>query len=1060
MTSTLNLAKLTRPTLFRALARERLFRRLDRARERQVIWIAAPPGAGKTTLVSTYLECRKLPALWYQVDSGDADPASFFYYLGAAVESLTDKARLPLLAPEYLSDLAGFSRRFFRELFQCLPRPCALVLDNYHAVPLASVLHSVMHEAMQEVPADLAMIVTSRHDPPVAFARLQLSRALSCLSSEDLQIDRNEAREIAALEGLDGALAPTAEVIWERSGGWAAGYILMLEHHRAKGGTAFASDTDALASRRTLFNYFAVEIFHAAAPETQHLLLRTAFLPFFSVSMAEAISGDLDAGRHLDELYRMRYFIDRRDDPSPAYNYHALFCNFLRAQAKTMLIAAEYLMLQRRSARLLELNEYPEDAFSLYVDTRDWNAAARLIRQQAHGMIQQGRWQTVISWLDALPPDVRQGDPWLLYWHGACETPTSPTRARIALEAAYRGLHQHGDAIGQVMAVSAILETYYFEWAGFHPLDKWIDVLVALLADDRPFPSFAVELHARSSLVAALLYRQPQHPRLRQEAARTFALLESDVPASGRCTAGTVLLNCYCFLGNLDEAGRVVSLLRAHLEQEPVTPMNQVWWRIATAYYLMQRADHEAARETLEQAAKLAHDYRLSFIEPAVLNQQVLLALTFGDIDGAGALLAALEPTVKPSRCMDVALSHSALSWYKFMRGDLAAALRHCEAALENAFHTGAVAVQSYCLVARAQLLIESGAAQRALSSVRNMRLRGASASSLLEFDTLLIEADAALHIGDATTGLAALRAGLALGRQQGYVNTVHWHARMMSRLLCHALEEGIEVDYAAHLVRVRGLLPAMPDNERWPWPIKLHTLERFSVTLDAMPLKAVGKARAKPLELLKVLIAFGGRDVAGSRIAAELWPDIDGDAAQNTLGISLYRLRKLLQHDEALILHAGKLSLNRDYVWLDVWAFERLVERLEHADAEQQARLAEKFFNLYRGNFLQCDAEEPWMVPLRERLREKFLRRAIGFGLSWEAQRNWDRAALAYQHGLDVDNLSEELYRGLIRCHRQRGENAAAINAYRRCRQMLSVVLSVKPSAETEAVYRACLGS
>jgi LuxR family maltose regulon positive regulatory protein len=75
------LAKLTRPRLFDAMPRQRLFRLLDAARKRPITWVAAPPGAGKTTLVASYLESRKAPLFWYQLDASDADPATFFWYL-------------------------------------------------------------------------------------------------------------------------------------------------------------------------------------------------------------------------------------------------------------------------------------------------------------------------------------------------------------------------------------------------------------------------------------------------------------------------------------------------------------------------------------------------------------------------------------------------------------------------------------------------------------------------------------------------------------------------------------------------------------------------------------------------------------------------------------------------------------------------------------------------------------------------------------------------------------------------------------------------------------------
>ena len=49
------LAKTTRPTLAATIARPRLFHRLDHARQRPVIWVWGPPGAGKTSLVASYL---------------------------------------------------------------------------------------------------------------------------------------------------------------------------------------------------------------------------------------------------------------------------------------------------------------------------------------------------------------------------------------------------------------------------------------------------------------------------------------------------------------------------------------------------------------------------------------------------------------------------------------------------------------------------------------------------------------------------------------------------------------------------------------------------------------------------------------------------------------------------------------------------------------------------------------------------------------------------------------------------------------------------------------------
>src|SRR5206468_3033746 len=115
-----------------------------------------------------------IKGIWYQVDPGDSDPATFFYYLGQAAKPFTRKTQrpLPLLTPEYLQDVEGFSRRFFRELFSRLPEGATLVLDNYQEVAPEQPFHQFAAQVVDEVPAGMTMVVISRRDPPDCYARL------------------------------------------------------------------------------------------------------------------------------------------------------------------------------------------------------------------------------------------------------------------------------------------------------------------------------------------------------------------------------------------------------------------------------------------------------------------------------------------------------------------------------------------------------------------------------------------------------------------------------------------------------------------------------------------------------------------------------------------------------------------------------------------------------------------------------------------------------------------------------------------------------------------------
>jgi DNA-binding response OmpR family regulator len=259
---------------------------------------------------------------------------------------------------------------------------------------------------------------------------------------------------------------------------------------------------------------------------------------------------------------------------------------------------------------------------------------------------------------------------------------------------------------------------------------------------------------------------------------------------------------------------------------------------------------------------------------------------------------------------------------------------------------------------------------------------------------------------------------------------------------------------------RIGQLKPRAADAKERSWPLKIYTLGQFSLARDGQPVVFSRKVQKRPLDLLKVLIAQGGARADTASLIEALWPDAEGDSAKVSFDSNLHRLRRLLDIDDVLPLSEGKLSLDRTKCWVDVWAFDELVGRVERAahhpdDAAQAdpAETARELLRLYAGHFIEKESQDPWAVAARDRLRAKFVRAVGMLGTRLEERRAWDQAATLYARGLELDNLAEGLYRRLMLAYRELGENAEALQVYRRCRDMLSIVLSVAPSAETEAV-------
>ena len=231
----------------------------------------------------------------------------------------------------------------------------------------------------------------------------------------------------------------------------------------------------------------------------------------------------------------------------------------------------------------------------------------------------------------------------------------------------------------------------------------------------------------------------------------------------------------------------------------------------------------------------------------------------------------------------------------------------------------------------------------------------------------------------------------------------------------------------------------------------RVHVLGRFRLTKGDTPITIPSRLR-KPQELLHALIAFGGTEVSAGVLIDALWPDSEGDAAYHALESALYRLRQLLGARDAIRMEGGKVSLDTDQMWVDMWEFELELQRPHDpkASIERIGRLR----RLYQGHFLQHEAEKPWVLKARQQLRDRLLRAIRDAACECEHARRWEEAANLYQSGIELDSLNEGLYRGLMLCHQQLGDHSEALQAYRRCRELLTRFLGIAPNAKTQALF------
>ncbi len=1059
-------SKLTCPRPVGVLARERLFAALDHRRPSSLIWLSGPAGSGKTTLLSSYLAARKPASCWYQLDSADSEVATFFYYLRLAVNA---QATLPLYTAEYHSDLSTFARAFFAAFYRQFEQPFVLAFDNYQDVTDSSALHTLVLEAIAELPPEGCIIIASRSDPPASMVRLRANRGLDVLGGQELALTRKESDALVALWGTELSEQALAE-LYAKTQGWAAGLVLMLDQAATTGNVGEVPDA---IGPQLVFDYLAGEVFDELDRATQMLLLNTALLPEFTASMAGKLSGHVDAGDMLSKLYRSYHFVvQKRRAGAHVFQYHPLFREFLQVRASTSLSTKACALLYQRSAQILEEADDLDTAVGLLTHIGAWAKLAALLHRHGEKLLEQGRAETLQRWLELMPEHTHQGDAGLIGLSAACLLRTAPRESRLLSERAYQiacnssAPDRKHMLLGCCGAMDAILQ----ELDDLSLLDLWIERIEAMLAESEGIDWPEIRVRVALSMMMALVFRQPHHSDIARWAERVYDEVNYIPDANFRVLAQLLLALNLNYTGQFARARELLVGMREECTAPYATPHASMTLKLVESLYAMFTVDTARCLDAVYDGMEIGRSTGTHVWSYHLLSNGVAGALGAGDLDTAADLLEQLSRFSQSARRLDLCIYHYYKGWYAMLRSDSLNAAQELKSALRFAVETGCPFYEVQCRIAVVQVYVESADFARASTQLDTARRASSGIKNrLLQFMCELAHAQYAYARGQMADGLRALNNAMTIGRENAFTHTLWWLPSVMARLCRRALEAGIEVDYVTSIVRGRDLFPepAPLQVEYWPWQFRIRSLGHFSVERDGENLDRFAKSAQKPAALLRAIVGLGARDVKECTLGSVLWPRIDATCAQRSLTTNLHRLRKMLGEDRAVIVAHGRVSLNERYCWLDTWAFEEYAleaEQLMKSEASSDLLDAallrnEQLLNVYQGPLLGGEPGDEWCATYRQRLRNKFLRHTGQLLRLLEEAQEWERAIDGYWRVLEVDRLAEGLYRRLMVCYQALGRPADVLEVYDNCRRAFQTELNSEPSHETVAIYRSLIG-
>ena len=396
--------------------------------------LSAPAGYGKTTLLAAIPQLYpQVPFAWLTLDAEDNDPARFLLGVvvalhrlnpvcGIDLESFTANPADLLGAPDRRAQAIRITAALVNNVIQTLPEPFVLVLDDLHFVT-EPVIHHALDYLLEHLPPQMHLAVATRTDPPLHLARLRARRQLFELRMAELRFTPAESAIFLNQTLRLGLSANDLAALQDRSEGWAAGLVLLTSALTRLASRAERTEyiNTVLLSDQFTFEFLADEVLSHQAPALRQFLLETSILTELTPPLCAAVTGRENARAILKDLYRRNLFISLIDDPRadrdrPAYRYHTLFAEFLRAQLN-----------QERPDRVVELHlkaaqaeALPSRVIGHYLAAQAWELAAETIERLGDQVIAQGLLDTLLSWIAALPEPVYRHHPRLIYLHGMC----------------------------------------------------------------------------------------------------------------------------------------------------------------------------------------------------------------------------------------------------------------------------------------------------------------------------------------------------------------------------------------------------------------------------------------------------------------------------------------------------------------------------------------------------------------------------------------------------------------------------------------------------------------
>ena len=1031
-----------RPAIVR---RERLIEALSRARERRIALVSAPAGYGKTTLLLDFAQAAREPVCWYALDERDRDARTFLRYLLASAREQYPEFGSELAA-ELTSGNAIIADRAVELLIAAMQSgpPLTFVLDDFHYLDEAEPeLTQIIEGWLYRLPPDCHVILSGRTQPQLGILPLMSVRQevdtigatdFSFTCEEVVHLFRDVLRRDVSLDD--------AQHLANVSEGWAGALVLLAERVQM---SRTAISLEHLRGSDTLFQYVKLEQFDPLANDLKEFLTGSAVPRWLDEQFLDELLDVTDAEARLNQLRRLNLFVLTEEANGRRTRYHRLFRAFLVSHLRSQQ-PERFRELNIRGAELMEKAEQWEEAVYHYIQAGGWERIVQVTDRVGWQMFEEGRWDTLAEWLDAVPDEQLAQQPKLMLWKARILHNVS--QIDLALSLLSRAIASfEASQEWALQAEALVIEGMCLRAKGDHEASKQAlkKAEALLLAHDGPAPLLT---EARKQLGISLNWCG-ELKQAETELRGVLDIYEAKGDVYNVALVADDLAIALAQMGRLADAAIYFERARqcwlklgndaAHLR----TVNN-----LGVLYYL--QGEFDQAETVLGEGLDRAG--RLSNARPEMYLRQNLADLK-RDKGEYSLAIELYSEVLRLAQTMDEVLISSYISdgvakTYRLM-GDAA--------------NSGAWAQRALALAEEKGGTLEIGVSSTTLGLIKRDAGDLKAATVLLERAvSLLRESEAKRELATALFHLASVH--FSLKRKRLALEALDEVARLVSDLgydhfvRLEALRNPLLVQYAA-ANKLAGeyfarLLKTMKGSRKAAAPVQVEAIESAPETqTEAVHAYGFGNVRVelagreitdlewrseKSKEMFFYFLC-NRRPLRKEEIVAALWPDLPDEKTTSAFHSNMYRLRKAL-YPEVIAKDSGRYILDpRSQFEFDVERFQELLAKAGSRPngSEETISLMGQALALYSGPFAM-DFYSEWAETLRWQLAEQHMSLLTTLATVFSDAKEYKRSADICQRILELDEYNEAAWYRLMSNYILSGQTEAARFCYKRYVQVL----------------------